>query len=296
MATSPFGWMQVGHWTDHDARTGCTVIRLVGNVVASGEVRGGAPATREFALLEPTRSVEHVDAVVLSGGSAFGLATADGVTRSLRSQDIGFPTSHGPIPIVIAMSLYDLNVGNAMRWPGSPEGNGALETASADFEVGAVGAGTGATAGKWRGADASYSAGLGFATVTKAATDSTEEIRVSALVACNALGDIGTKAARSRTGIVEGSVVWPQTTAFSGENTTIGLIATNAALTKTECHLVAQAGHDGLARAIFPAHGPHDGDALVAVAKPEVAAELATVRMLAASAVEQAIVTLESDT
>lgn len=295
MATSPFGWMQVGHWTDTDARTGCTVVRFIGDVVASGEVRGGAPATREFALLEPTRMVEQIHAVVLSGGSAFGLATGDGVARSLRAQDIGFATAHGAVPIVVGMSLYDLGVGHAMRWPGTPEGNTALDAAAADFEIGAVGAGAGATAGKWRGAEAAYDTGLGFATVTKASTSEDDEgdLVVSALVACNAVGDIATKASQARREIAEGSFEWPETKSPLGQNTTIGLIATNATLTKTECQSVAQAGHDGLARAVFPAHGPSDGDALVAVAKPEVETDLATIRMLAASAVEQAIATLE---
>lgn len=294
MATSPFGWMQVGHWSDTDARTGCTVVRFIGDVVASGEVRGGAPATREFALLEPTRLVENVHAVVLSGGSAFGLATGDGVARSLRAQDIGFPTAHGRVPIVVGMSLFDLGVGNGMRWPGGPEGNSALDLIAADFEVGAVGAGAGATAGKWRGADATYETGLGFATVTRAATEGAGEIVVSALVACNAFGDVGSRAAQARSEIADGSFEWPKPESPLGENTTIGIIATNAALTKTQCQSLAQAGHDGMARAIFPAHGPSDGDALVAVAKPEVEADLSTVRMLAATAVEHAIATLES--
>ena len=296
MATSPFGWMQVGHWTDTDARTGCTVVRFIGDVVASGEVRGGAPATREFALLEPTRTVESLHAISLSGGSAFGLATGDGVARSLRAQDIGFPTAHGVVPIVIGMSLYDLGVGHAMRWPGTPERYTALDNAATDFETGAVGVGAGATAGKWRGAEAAYDTGLGFATLTKAVTNSDDgaELVVSALVACNAYGDIGAKANQARTQIADGSFEWPEIASPLGENTTIGLIATNASLTKTQCQSIAQAGHDGLARATFPAHGPSDGDALVAVAKPELEADLATVRMLAASAVEEAIAALES--
>ena len=141
MAKSPFGWLEVGHWTDSAAQTGCTVVRVLGDVVASGEVRGGAPATREFALLEPTKMVESIHAVVLSGGSAFGLSAADGVARSLRAQDIGFETAHGRVPIVVAMSLYDLGVGNAMRWPGVPEGDAALNEVSSIFDVGLVGAG-----------------------------------------------------------------------------------------------------------------------------------------------------------
>ncbi len=288
MAESPFGWMQVGHWTDAEARTGCTVIRLIGDVVASGEVRGGAPATREFALLEPTKMVESVHAVVLSGGSAFGLAAADGVARSLRAQDIGFETAHGRVPIVVAMSLYDLGVGNGMRWPGVPEGDAALNSISRTFDVGLVGAGTGAMAGKWRGPDRGYPAGLGFAVAQK------DDLIVAALIAVNAAGDVGARADRARSELADGTFDWPDVSSPFGENTTIGVIATNAKLTKAQCRSISEAGHDGLARAIVPAHGPSDGDALVALSKPEVDADESTVRILAASAVEQAILGVES--
>ena len=288
MAESPFGWLHVGHWTDEQAMTGCTVIRIFGDVVASGEVRGGAPATREFALLDPTKLVESVHAIVLSGGSAFGLAAADGVARSLRAQDIGFATAHGRVPIVVAMSLYDLGVGHAMRWPGVPEGDAALNAADSSVAVGRVGAGTGATAGKWRGPDATYPGGLGFASANK------DDLTVAALVAVNAAGDVGSRADDARRGIAEGSFVWPEVTSPFGENTTIGVVATNAILTKAECRMMAEAAHDGLARSIFPAHGPSDGDAFVSVAKPEVQADVSTVRALTATAVELAIRGVES--
>lgn len=288
MATSPFGWLQIGHWTDAEARTGCTVVRITGDVVASGEVRGGAPATREFALLEPTKMVQSVDAIVLSGGSAFGLSAADGVARSLRAQDVGFKTAYGKVPIVVAMSLYDLGVGNAMRWPGIPEGDAALNNVAPEFEVGVVGAGTGATAGKWRGIDHGYAAGLGFAAVSRG------DATVAALIAANPAGDIGERGVEARQQLAEQSFEWPESPGGLGENTTIGVIATNAVLSKSQCRSLAEAGHDGMARAIFPAHGPSDGDALVAVARPEVEADESTLRTLAATAVEQAIIGLQS--
>ena len=279
--------MQVGHWTDSAAKTGCTVIRFTGDVVASGEIRGGAPATREFALLEPTKLVQGIHAVVISGGSAFGLAAADGVARTLRTQGIGYETAHGRVPIVVAMSLYDLGVGNAMRWPGVPEGDAALADIAPTFDVGAVGAGTGATAGKWRGADEAYSGGFGFAVVDK------DDVVVAACIAANPAGDIGARSDELRREVAAGSFLWPEADAPFGENTTIGLIATNAKLSKAQVRSVAEAGHDGLARAIFPAHGPTDGDGLVAVAKPEVEAEESIVRTLAAVVVEKAILTLD---
>src|SRR5690606_13189799 len=146
--------VRVGHWTDAEARTGCTVVLLPEGTVASGEVRGGAPATREFALLDPTRMVTRLDAVVLSGGSAFGLAAADGVMAHLADAGIGFETVGGPVPIVVGMSLYDLAVGDPTVRPTARDGRAAVEAATGGaVETGAVGAGTGATVAKWRGPD-----------------------------------------------------------------------------------------------------------------------------------------------
>ena len=145
--------VRVGHWTDIEARTGCTVVLFPEGTLASGEVRGGAPATREFDLLDPHRLVHRLDAVVLSGGSAFGLAAADGVMRWLEERGVGFPTSAGPVPIVVGASLFDLAVGDPSVRPGPAEGYAACDAARADsVDVGPVGAGTGATINKWRGA------------------------------------------------------------------------------------------------------------------------------------------------
>ena len=232
--------------------------------------------------------VESIHAVVLSGGSAFGLAAADGVARSLRAQDIGFATSHGLVPIVIGLSLYDLGVGNAMRWPGVPEGDAALHDVSSTFSVGAAGVGAGATAGKWRGVEHAYPGGLRFAVTQK------DDVVVAALIAVNAAGDAGERADVARKQLADGTFEWPEAASPFGENTTIGVIATNAKLSKAQCRSVAEAGHDGLAQAVFPAHGPTDGDALVVVAKPEVETDETAVRILAASAVDQAIRTVDS--
>ena len=271
--------VRVGHWTDAVARTGCTVVLLPAGTVASGEVRGGAPGTREWALLAPERLVSRVDAVVLSGGSAFGLAACDGVVRWCEERGIGFPTTGGPVPIVVGAVLYDLAVGDSRVRPDAAAGLAACEAAvDGVFEVGAVGAGTGATVGKWRG-EPPQPGGLGTATEREGG------LVVSALIAVNAWGDV-----RDRSGPpIE------RYSARSGDqnegfgNTTIGVVATNARLDKTQCLLVAQSGHDGLARALEPAHTSFDGDALVAAATGEVDAPLEHVRLLAARAVEAAI-------
>lgn len=272
----------VGHWTDSDAATGCTVIRLPPQTVASGEVRGGAPATREFALLDPARLVSSVDAVVLSGGSAFGLRACDGVVDALRAEGVGFPTSVGVVPIVVGMSLFDLGVGSPDAWPNAAAGAAAFAAASATPAVGRVGAGTGATVNKWRGSQAVTPGGVGIVTLTEG------DLTLTAIVAVNAAGEIDDGAAVAA--VRDGSFRWSPPERFGETNTVIGAVVTNATLTKMECHLVAQGAHDGLARAVAPSHMRSDGDAFVAAATAQVSdVDIDHVRWLAVVATEQAI-------
>ncbi len=141
--------LRVGHWTDPAARTGCTVVLFPDGTVASGDVRGGAPATRELELLDPRRTVSRIDAVVLTGGSAFGLAAADGAMRFCEERGLGFATPAGPVPIVVALALFDLAVGDPAARPGAAEGYAACAAATdGPVELGAVGAGAGATVAK----------------------------------------------------------------------------------------------------------------------------------------------------
>lgn len=270
--------VRVGHWTAAEAMTGCTVVLFPEGTVASGEVRGGAPATREFALLEPTRLVQRLDAVVLTGGSAFGLAAAHGVMEHLAEQGIGFDTAGGVVPIVVAMALYDLTVGDGTVRPGSAEGRRAAEVAATGpFAVGPVGAGAGATIAKWRGPDHRRPGG-----VVTASAAGPGGLVVSALVAVNAFGEPGATPDQ----VVEGS------TGDAWSNTTIGVVATNARLDKVDCHLLSQSAHDGLARAVSPVHTAVDGDAFVAAATGAVDAEVAVVRNLAVGVVSRAVGTL----
>jgi len=274
--------VRVGHWTEPDARTGCTVVLLPEGTVASGEVRGGAPATREFALLDPTRMVTRVDAVVLTGGSAFGLAAADGVVAHLAEAGTGFPTASGPVPIVVALALYDLTTGDGTVRPTAAHGRLAAESAAAGpVETGAVGAGTGATVAKWRGPEHRRPGGL-----VTASLRGPGGLVVAALVAVNAFGEPGATPREVVEGTLHGSDIAP------GENTTIGVVATNAVLDKVGCHLLAQAAHHGLARAVSPSHTAVDGDAFVAAATGAVEAEPAVVRNLAVAAVSEAILGL----
>ena len=275
--------VEIGHWTDPVARTGCTVIVLPVGTVASGEVRGGAPATRDFALLAPERLVECVDAVVLAGGSAFGLAAADGVMEVLEGEGRGFETAHGPVPIVVAMALYDLGVGDPTVRPDAAAGRHAAADRATSSPIGPVGAGAGATVSKWLGAENAESGGLGIAIVGR------DELAVCAIVALNAAGSPPPTAHQTFEQVADGS--FQQWKAWSSPftNTTLCAVITNAALSKIECFWVAQGGHDGLARELVPAHTRSDGDAVVAAATGDVPANTDDVRLLAVAAVAKAV-------
>lgn len=271
--------VKIGHWTSADAKTGCTVVLFESGAVASGEVRGGAPATREFAMLDPTKLVQEIDAVVLTGGSAFGLAAADGVVSWLSEQNRGYPTRSGPVPIVIASALFDLAEG--VTPPGPAEGRAAVVAAADRWDTGRLGAGAGATLAKLRGATHHKPGGIGYAVMRS------EAIEVHALIAVNSVGEIDDGSLAQQ--VIAGDFVLPEADAEPFENTTIGVIWTNAKLDKVECRLVAESGHNGLARALLPAHTRGDGDALVAVSVDGIEAPLPTVRLLTTIATEQAI-------
>lgn len=266
-----------GHWTGDG--TGVTVILPPPGTVGSGEVRGGAPATREFALLEPARLVDRVDAVVLSGGSAYGLSAADGVMSLLRERNTGFPTPAGPVPIVIGMSIFDESV--RTEPPGPAVGRAAALAAldGRPFGSGAIGAGTGATTGTWR--DRRDPGGVGVATRPAGAAT------VAAVAVVNAWGDVlGPDGAP----LFGGDPVRAPAPAFGLANTTLAVVLTDARLTKNDCHLLAQSGHTGFARAIHPAHSRFDGDAVVALASGEAgAADLELIRAVATETVGAAI-------
>jgi L-aminopeptidase/D-esterase-like protein len=269
--------VRVGHHTNAAGRTGCTVVLPPPGGVAGGEIRGGAPAERDFALLAPERSVQRVDAVVLTGGSVFGLAAVDGALRWCEDQQLGLYTPGGRIPIVVGLSIYDLLVAEPGVRPTADDGYAACSMATADPpETGRVGAGTGATAGNWRGPDAARPAGLA------SASERHGDLVVGALVVVNAFGDALKQPAERP------SLDALRAPRFTG-NTTLAVVATNARLDKIGCHLTAQSAHDGFARALEPAHTTQDGDAAIAIATGETEAPLDAVRMLAARAVESAI-------
>jgi L-aminopeptidase/D-esterase-like protein len=292
---------RVGHWTG--SGTGVTVVLPPPGTVASGEVRGGAPASREFALLEPTRLVPQVDAVVLSGGSAFGLSSADGVMAELRTRGQGLGTPFGPVPIVVGMSIFDESVGawsvpvsaEAATSPGpvdaaAPSGPPDAEAgrmavraayAGEPLTSGRVGAGAGASTGKWR--NRRDPGGLGWAEMPAGPA------RVAALVVVNAWGDV--LGPDGHPLFARDAAALPPVRAGFGQNTTIGVVLTDARLSKDDCYLLAQSGHTGFARAVHPAHSRFDGDAVVALASGEVTEDISIdlIRAVATDAMAAAI-------
>ncbi len=282
--------IEVGRAQDEEALTGCTVILCRQGAVAGVEVRGSAPGTRETDLLNPINLVEKVHAVVLTGGSAYGLDAASGVMRYLEEQKIGFPMGPAVVPIVPAAVLYDLGLGRADVRPDAAMGYRAAASASSDAPAeGNVGAGTGASIGKVLGMDYAMKAGLGTASVDLGG------LIIGAIVAVNAVGDVvdpdsGTKIAGLRTGTTLEFLKSSRASSAVQSNTVIGAVATNAKLNKAQATKVAQMAQDGLARSIRPAHTMFDGDTVFALATGEVEADVTTVGAFAAEVMAQAIV------
>ena len=290
--------IQVGHATDNIGITGCTVVMCKDGAVGGVDQRGGAPGTRETDLLRPLHLVQKVHAILLAGGSAFGLAAADGVVRYLEEMGVGFNTRVARVPIVPAAILFDLDLGDPQARPDSAMGYTACQVASdGPVEEGNVGAGTGATAGKILGSKRSIKTGVGSAAASLGGG-----LVVGALVAANPFGDIvdpdtgdliaGTRSPRSdklaNTMEVMRSVAGKAVLRFAS-STVIGVVATNARLTKEEANKVAQMAQDGVARAVCPAHTLFDGDTLFALATGKKRADVNLVGAYAAEMVAQAI-------
>ncbi|HET9910359.1 MAG TPA: P1 family peptidase [Anaerolineales bacterium] len=300
--------IEVGHAQDEEALTGCTVILCRRGAVAGVDVRGGAPGTRETDLLDPVNLVEKVHAILLAGGSAYGLDAASGVMRYLEEQKIGFNTGVAKVPIVPAAILYDLNLGRADVRPDAAMGYRAAAAASSAVPAeGNAGAGMGASVGKMFGAGLAMKAGIGTASM-----DIGGGVVVGALVAVNAWGDVidpqtnqiiaglrSGKVGPLRVGkqdqfadtlaMMKSSVGRGVLGLAARGNTVIGVIATNAKLTKAQATKVAQMAQDGVARTIRPAHTMLDGDVIFAVAAGAKNADVSTVGAFAAEAMAEAI-------
>lgn len=290
---------KLGNAEDKERATGVTVILAPDGTHASVEVRGGAPGTRETDLLKPENSVQTINAIVLSGGSAFGLDSASGVVKYLAERNIGFDTGFRRVPIVPGCVLFDLSVGDSMAFPTADMGYKACENAvENNTDMGNIGAGCGASVGKIHGMSCAMKGGLGQASLRWG------NIIVSAVVAVNALGDIfdfangnemiaglmNEQGERLDTVTELSKMAAVPNFDQNGRNTTIAAIATNAKLDKTGCLKVSQIAQDGYARAIHPVHTLADGDTIFTLSNGNESADANVVGVMAAEVIQRSIV------
>lgn len=292
--------VRVGHVSDYEALTGCTVVLCEGGAVAGVDLRGSASGTEELPVMAPDHIAPHVHAVVLAGGSAFGLEAASGVRRYLEQHGVGFDTGVTRVPIVPCAILYDLGIGKPGVRPTREMGEAAAAAATDGPVVeGAVGAGTGATVGKLFGMRQAMKSGLGSWTVSLSGPY--EGIKVAALAVVNAFGDVVDPATGR---IVAGARVAPDSrdfadtaeqlkrgarSRFAGANTTLVVVATNAALDKAGAQKLAALAQIGMARTIRPVNTPYDGDLVIALSLGKRQADLTALGVAAADAVSEAI-------
>lgn len=293
-ARVPIEGLSVGHYSDHEGLTGCTVVLAPHGVTASVDIRGGAPGTLETALLSPYVSVCELHAVLLTGGSAPGLGAAAGVSTFLRERGHGYETHYSRVPLVSAAVIYDLGLGDAQAFPRPEDAFQAAEAAGASLEEGSVGVGTGATVGKILGSEGMMKGGIALSTVTVGG-----EVTVSALTVVNALGDVLDETgavlagARREDGFAGSKKVLLGMTGAptfgAVESTTLSVVMTDARLDKLQCGIVARMSHDGFARAIDPVHTPVDGDCVFVLATGTRGSNVFQVGAAAAEAVAMSI-------
>lgn len=287
--------IKVGHAQNFDALTGVTVIVPDKPVKCGVDVRGSAPGTRETDLLKSENMVDEVNAVVLSGGSAFGLESSCGVMEYLRERDIGLDTGFAKVPIVVSAVIFDLSVGSANIRPDFKMGYKACENLQKDTSTGLIGAGTGASVGKILGNEYAMKSGLGQASMQFG------DLKISALTVLNAFGDIfdaqrGVQIAgcysKDEKKFLDTMKIFESMSdfnAFKGRNTTISIVATNGKLSKVQLNKVSQMAHDGFARSIDPVHTMFDGDTIFSVATGEVECDLTFVGAMAARCISRSI-------
>jgi L-aminopeptidase/D-esterase-like protein len=271
----------VGHWTDLQGRTGCTVIVAADGAVGGVDVRGAAASTLCTDTLRPATLVEQAHAVLLTGGSAFGLEAAGGVMRFLEERGIGLDMGVGRVPIVVGAVIFDLATGDSRARPDRDAGYAACDAASPQPAVGAVGAGTGATVAKGGGGLEIRPGGLGIAAARVG------DATVAAVMVVNSVGGVWDDERHEWVAEFSG---WDRaSTLFAGANTTIGAVLTDATLTKDQANRVATVCHDGIARAIRPSHTMYDGDTIFCLGTGEVSAPYDAIEAVAAELVARAI-------
>ena len=265
MSSLGFGF-SVGHWTDPDARTGCTVILPPAGNVSSVDIRGSSPSSRELAHLDPERKLTEVHGILLTGGSAFGLAAAEGVVDWLAERGIGYQTGVTPVPIVPAAVIFDLGFGSSSVRPGPEGGRAACDDARQDgIETGRVGVGAGATVGKWAGREYLAPGGVGIAMVER------DGEAVSAIAVANSVGDIlaADGSVVAGTSAPDPHYAGPPGAPEAPANTVLAVVATRANLEKRDVRFLAARGSDGMTISVRPAHTRYDGDVVFGVAAPD---------------------------
>jgi len=286
---------KIGHYTDTENITGCSVILCPPDTIASCYISGSAPGSREIALLDPLRKIITIHALLLTGGSAFGLNAAGGVVQYLEEMDIGYETPYGIVPIVPAAVIYDLNIGNSKIRPNAENAYQACKTATTDLsQMGSVGAGTGATVGKWSGITNAMKGGLGIATIDYG------DLYVTAISVVNSVGDVVDMTGKIVAGALndkgefaaEGDLArrWQSPKVGFSENTILMAILTNANLGKSEANLVSKRAQNGLARAVIPASTSYDGDVIFTLACGKNKYELDVVSEMASESVRRSII------
>lgn len=278
---------KIGHYTDTENITGCSVILCPPNTIASCYISGSAPGSREIALLDPIRKIIMVHGLLLTGGSAFGLSAASGVVQYLEEKEIGYETHFGIVPIVPAAVIYDLNSGNPKIRPTAENAYEACQKAKSDFsQMGSIGAGTGATVGKWSGIPMAMKGGLGIATIDY------QDLFVTTITVVNSVGDVVDETGKILAGalneegnfVAEGDLTirWKRPKIGFSENTVLTAILTNANLSKVEANTIARRAQNGLARAVIPASTSYDGDVIFTLAcgqkiyDPDIVSEMAS--------------------
>ena len=286
---------RIGHYTDTDNATGCTVILCPDSNTASCFISGSSPGSRELVLLSPERKMQSVNAILLTGGSAFGLNAAAGVMSYLEAHEIGYETSFAKVPIVPTAVIYDLNIGNAGIRP-SPENAVAAcnNAATGEIKQGSLGAGTGATVGKWNGLESCMKGGLGVAHFENSGA------QITAICVVNAVGDIVDDSGQIIAGAIDGngkflanedpSTRWKLPQVGMSENTILCAILTNIRLSKIQAYQMSKRGQNGLARAVYPANTSFDGDVIFTVSSNEIEFDLEYMYEAAADVVRQAII------
>ncbi len=285
---------KIGHYTNTELATGCTVIIPPETNVSSAAARGASPGSREYALLSPKRKIERISALVLTGGSAYGLNSAHGVMEAMAAEGKGYQTNYGVVPIIPAAVLFDKNIGSSNAYPTNEDAIQAYHSASFNnLQMGNIGAGTGATVGKWRGMEHAMKGGLGIATVEHLG------ITVTAITVVNAVGDVlnydGTILAGAFDAqgfLADGHpfIHWDQLQIGLAENTVLSAVLTNAKITKQQAHFLAERAHHGIARRVEPSHTGYDGDICFVVSSAQIPANLDLTASLVVHAVEDSII------